>query len=424
MNDLEKLLNQVYPIIVKDNAEKEAQLQRGELFNVFRVLKLTSDEVRTHSAFLAELLNPNGSHGMSDKFLRLFIRTIPELKDMEFDTLSAKVFVEYYIGEINKEGTEGGRLDILIESRTNAIVLENKIYAGDQPKQLLRYHNYVQKYKKSFLLYLTLDRHSPSEDSTDNKKFDYIPIGYNSEILEWLDQCRKEAAMKPTLRETISQYIHLIKQLTNQDTDMAQEITKLVAGEETYARSAIEIIRAKDKIQTTLLTEMWNKVYENIKKPNQEDNIKWVYNNESLKDINDFHDKIDGYYKNKPKPHGLEIVVGNWKEYTLNFRIEVEWNLYYGFVLRKNGEFEIQNDIRKEIKDKFEEFESKWENSDDWICWKYPDFHDKNDKCNFKDFNSIALDFIYNKNDFFDNFIKECKECIDQIKQKIGSKNE
>ena len=39
-------------------------------------------------------------------------------------------------------------------------------------------------------------------------------------------------------------------------------------------------------------------------------------------------------------------------------------------------------------------------------------------------FNSIALDFIYNKNDFFDNFIKECNECIDQIKQKIGSKNE
>ena len=422
MNDLEKLLNQVYPIIVKDNAEKEAQLQRGELFNVFRVLKLTSDEVRTHSAFLAELLNPNGSHGMSDKFLRLFIRTIPELKDMEFDTLSAKVFVEYHIGEINKEGTEGGRLDILIESRTNAIVLENKIYAGDQPKQLLRYHNYVQKYKKSFLLYLTLDRHSPSEDSTDNKKFDYIPIGYNSEILEWLDQCRKEAAMKPTLRETISQYIHLIKQLTNQDTNMAQEITKLVAVEETYARSAIGIIRAKDKIQTTLLAEMWNKVYENIKTPDQEDNIKWVYDVDLLENYGDFREKIDSYYKNKIKRHGLEIVVGNWKEdYTLNFRIGVNYNLHFGFVLRgKNGNVEYQNNIREEIPvDTIFKWENKLEEL--WICWKYPNF---SKECNFMTFNSIALDFIYNKNDFFDNFIKECNECIDQIKQKIGSKNE
>lgn len=422
MNDLEKLLNQVYPIIVKDNAEKEAQLQRGELFNVFRVLKLTSDEVRTHSAFLAELLNPNGSHGMSDKFLRLFIRTIPELKDMEFDTLSAKVFVEYYIGEINKEGTEGGRLDILIESRTNAIVLENKIYAGDQPKQLLRYHNYVQKYKKSFLLYLTLDRHSPSEDSTDNKKFDYIPIGYNSEILEWLDQCRKEAAMKPTLRETISQYIHLIKQLTNQDTNMAQEITKLVAVEETYARSAIGIIRAKDKIQTTLLAEMWNKVYENIKTPDHEDNIKWVYDVDLLENYGDFREKIDSYYKNKIKRHGLEIVVGNWKEdYTLNFRIGVNYNLHFGFVLRgKNGNVEYQNNIREEIPvDTIFKWENKLEEL--WICWKYPNF---SKECNFMTFNSIALDFIYNKNDFFDNFIKECNECIDQIKQKIDSKNE
>lgn len=35
------------------------------------------DEVHTRSAFLAELLNPKGSHGMKDKFLKLFIECMP-----------------------------------------------------------------------------------------------------------------------------------------------------------------------------------------------------------------------------------------------------------------------------------------------------------------------------------------------------------
>jgi len=43
----------------------------GENFNIFRILKVESSEVKTHSAFIAELLNPNGSHGQKDTFLKL-----------------------------------------------------------------------------------------------------------------------------------------------------------------------------------------------------------------------------------------------------------------------------------------------------------------------------------------------------------------
>src|SRR6266446_1112235 len=46
----------------------------GEHFNVFRILGLEAAEVRTHSAFLAELLNPKGSPGQGDLFLRLFLK--------------------------------------------------------------------------------------------------------------------------------------------------------------------------------------------------------------------------------------------------------------------------------------------------------------------------------------------------------------
>ena len=67
--ELEKLLIQVSAISKKyENAAKLT----GENFNIFDVLKLSTSEVRTHSAFLAELLNPEGSHGQGDIFLRLF----------------------------------------------------------------------------------------------------------------------------------------------------------------------------------------------------------------------------------------------------------------------------------------------------------------------------------------------------------------
>ena len=51
----------------------EIAILTGENFNVFNILGLSTKEVRTHSAFIAELLNPKGSHGQGDTFLKLFV---------------------------------------------------------------------------------------------------------------------------------------------------------------------------------------------------------------------------------------------------------------------------------------------------------------------------------------------------------------
>jgi hypothetical protein len=67
---IQNLLSQVGAISKK---YEELAKVTGENFNVFRVLKIHSDEVRMHSALLGELLNPQGSHGQNDVFLKLFI---------------------------------------------------------------------------------------------------------------------------------------------------------------------------------------------------------------------------------------------------------------------------------------------------------------------------------------------------------------
>ena len=226
MENLKILLTEVGRIVQLDAKQREEREKRGELFNIFEILKVETNETRAHSAFLAALLTPKGKHGAGDRFLRAFIDTMDCLKDFEFNTKDAKVEIEYSIGNKNEDATEGGRIDILIESGNKAIIIENKIYAGDQEKQLIRYTNYAKKYRDYRLLYLNLYGDEASEysvkDESDKKLQsgeDYFQVGYDKEIIDWLEACIAEAERLPIVRESVIQYQNLIKKLTNQNME-------------------------------------------------------------------------------------------------------------------------------------------------------------------------------------------------------------
>lgn len=235
MENLQKLLADVKLIVEKSRIEEGEARKRGEFFNIFNVLNLSSDETRTHSAFIAELLDPNGSHGLGDQFLQSFVNTIDCLKSWNFNTQSAKVQKERSIGNINEDYSEGGRIDIVVESKGKAILIENKIYAGDQEKQLTRYYSYGQKnHSEGFrLLYLTLTGNKASEDSRGELTLneDYHTIAYNHEISDWLNRCIELAVRHPLVRETLIQYQFLINQLTmnNMDKYTQEELLKVMA---------------------------------------------------------------------------------------------------------------------------------------------------------------------------------------------------
>lgn len=235
MENLQKFLDEVKLIWKKSEVEKAEAHKRGEHFNIFNVLDLTSDETRTHSAFIAELLDPNGSHGLGDQFLQSFVNTIDCLKSWHFDTQSAKVHKELSIGGKNEDCSEGGRIDIVVESNGKAIIIENKIYAGDQEKQLVRYYNYGTKnYSNGIrLLYLTLNGDDASEYSHEKLVIneDYYAIAYNHEISDWLQRCIEFSARQPLVRETLIQYQNLINQLTmnNMDKNSQEELLKLMS---------------------------------------------------------------------------------------------------------------------------------------------------------------------------------------------------
>ena len=211
---LRNVLGRTHDLILQNGKLIKA---RKESFNLFSILNVERREEHTHSAFIAELLDKDGSHLLGNTFLKLFLSTLETSIEVDFDVDNYLVVVEKYIGYNNYEESTGGRIDIYLEDKTtgSSISIENKIDAGDQPKQLKRYHNY--NLGKNTVLYLTLDGKEASEDSCEDLELgkDYHCIGYNSHIKDWLERCLKEASDHPILRESLKQYLLLIKQLTN-----------------------------------------------------------------------------------------------------------------------------------------------------------------------------------------------------------------
>lgn len=220
---IENMLEEVYELILKHGG-----LKQREPFNVFELCGVWSTEMR-HSAILRELLDPQGMHGFKTKFLEAFFKQI----GLEFDPngCRAKTEVAY----------SNGRMDIVISSGDVAVVIENKIYAGDQEDQLKRYKEEwleAQSGKKQALLYLTLDGH----EASNAEHVDYQRISYRNDILAWLETCIGMATEKPLVKSALEQYKELIKKLTGKDMDpkMEKDITNVVKkSKENYLAAAL-----------------------------------------------------------------------------------------------------------------------------------------------------------------------------------------
>lgn len=393
IKDIQELLQKVNGIVETDRKIQEERRKRGEKFNVFNVIGLWSEEVRLHSAFLAELLNPNGQHGMKDEFLKSFIKQA-NLSDLGIDTMNCQVDTEYYIGPVTD--TTGGRIDILIhfhsDSEKKAIIIENKIYAGDQWNQLLRYHNFGESHYKDKengyrLLYLTLDGHDASDDSTGKKKddksdkepgFEYNRLSYKEDILSWLEECAKIAYNQPLVRETIKQYQTLVKQLTNQDmeTKSKEDILNLLMQDSNF-ESVVNILNVfcsktdfyKRCIQSRLVpqlkvvAEQLSKQFSlNIQFSSKEETI-----NEELKfDYQSYHTQIDCYFFFRIQGNKEQIIIIKYRFANWNLR-DLQWG-----ISKNNININDKLDCFTELGNKY--FKCGWSYVDKYYrCWDTPE---------------------------------------------------
>lgn len=196
------------------------QAGRRAPFNVFTALRKSSDEVNLHSRFLHALLD-HRKPGDEQRRANL----------ADFVTK----FRPGFVSDGAKVERERHNIDILITNGSGqALAIENKIYAEDQDRQIERYYKELKGkgYKDVHILYLTIDDHDPSERSTgDLDKEKYTPIAYGEVIfLEWLGRCQKRAYDEPELRESVAQYLRLIRKMTGNDRgrEYMDELKKLL----------------------------------------------------------------------------------------------------------------------------------------------------------------------------------------------------
>lgn len=233
------------------NRERAAMLKAtGERFNIFNVLRVRHLEVKTHSPMLGEVLDPQGSHDQGAVFLELFLK---QFGVTPFAAAKATVELEYHAGE--KTEKSGGRIDILIrDGEGEMIVIENKIYARDQEKQMARYKALSEK---AHVFYLTLDGRKPS-GATEEELGGVQCISYKVEVLAWLKECRKEAALLPGLRETLTQYIRLIEELTEQSTTsrMNEKLIEEIVRDEDSLRAFYTIREAGIAVEDAAIKKL------------------------------------------------------------------------------------------------------------------------------------------------------------------------
>ncbi len=267
---------------------KEIEKLKGEKFNLFTIMNMEEKEVNTHSAFISELLNAKGSHLMENVFLKLFLKMLVDkgISSEVLNNFKAEKSIsvkEKYISPTDYDKQIGGSIDIYVSDNKNSISIENKIYAKDQNCQLLRYYKYNTD--KNLLLYLTLEGNQASDESIlitndylpkqfEDVKFEnkliegchYFLISYKTDIIPWLNECIKESTNSPILRESIKQYLILIKKLTSTMNDSEQkELEDLIINNRNAAKYISEnYANAINKVRENLRNSVIESLRENL----------------------------------------------------------------------------------------------------------------------------------------------------------------
>ena len=328
---------------------------RPEPFNVFSVLRSEHDEVNLHSRFLHALLDyrqPSDGHREN---LEDFLRSIVGTDELDPDDAIVD--------------RESDNIDILIRDHSSmqAVVIENKIWAGDQHEQLWRY---AKKQKEQgytpHLLYLTLDGHDPSEDSVRGLDPKCVKCpSYKDDISLWLKRCQKHAYDEPALRESVAQYLHLIAKLTGTDYSEAymKELKELCLQDDNLVL-VHELNEAMIEARVSLLHKLWQEIACKLK----EEIADLSELSEEGSDVTEKRVRRFVTYQRGYRHHGIYYKFGRCAFLT----VEVEDSIYFGVICPK----EESEDEYYRLKEALEEALGQSYSNEGWPWFRYaPDLN-------------------------------------------------
>lgn len=348
------------------------RIASGEDYSVLETA-IKGNEEMMHSSVIASLLDTRGSHGQKCRFLELFLGCLPE-QFKSFDPSGARTACERYIGQ--KTEDSGGRVDICIENSSGQmIVIENKIFAGDQEHQILRYVEFLRGRPLNRdgvefpVLYLTPDGHSPSDDSTQTDGMqcrcgeDYVCISYRDVIVPWLDKCINEMEEKPHLKEHLATYRDIIKKKVL-GMDRKKDIINIIESAEENIKAAREISGQLDEIKIDAVTTFWR----TIKKKLEEDGLcpEFCHFDANMKliTVRDIEVLVRKYV-DRPNEDNRYFGISVKLQNDGHICLLVEENIYFAIALKS-----VDVSASKDWKTKLEDWKT---DSARFAAWKYPD---------------------------------------------------
>jgi len=201
--------------ILVARAEKQQQeLERTEAtrFNVFEFIEPDENKL---SDILADLLNPSGSHGQKDTFLRLLIEQLG-VGSRKMSLVGARVEREAPTHGILKFRR---RIDVLVNAGI-LVAIENKVDAAEQTDQIQDYLEHLTFCSRTggqrfVLVYLTPtgcapDSFSPAGVEAAKASGQLQCWSYRREFRDWLKLCRKNCAA-PKIAHFLADYIGYIE---------------------------------------------------------------------------------------------------------------------------------------------------------------------------------------------------------------------
>lgn len=399
--------------------DKEAA--KEEKYNVFSVLHKWHDERRLHSRFIATLLQPNGTHGQGDLFLKTFL----EILDIEFPI---DKYTEVYPTEWNKK--EHHNIDIYLYNRIEkkAIVIENKIFAGDSVTnnggQLYRYIQYnlnQQKISKDNLkvYYLSLDGHAPeesslkrgknkngqSEEQEENYPAEMINcISYSDVIIPLLEKTIPNVPTQSFISDSLKQYLKLIKDMTNNNSSIEER-----QAYKTEIGKSEDNMRAAKKLYDNFTHIKWHSVHEfwwNLQtKLAKLENCKMLKTLDNDEITNITHSSDDKVLSNKKKSFMIKMEI-NEVPISIIFSTQV-YGFYFG-ILNKDKNDTIIN-IAQNIQENHPEFQSNKE------MLLFKEFNTNINFNNFHDQQTFDIIDPVKSMEYVDSAVEEIKSLIDNI---------
>lgn len=387
------------------NKLKEEKSKSSD-FNIFTILDKETDEESTHCRFIYELLSPDGSHNQGDTFLKLFFKTVLGVSEEKYPTGYIVVRREACL-------TTDSRLDLMIDTDSCCYLIEAKINAGEQYKQIERYCQWAEKQNKDYKMYfLTLDGHKAKTAG----EYDCFHISFKSEIFHWLEECKKGINI-PTLTGAIEQYLQLLNKLTSKEAQNMKELNTLI-------KNNIEIAQRISQQLPIVKGEMVGQVLRDIES--------YILKEHHLKPKNNVIDyynddgKYQKYYgKGGKNPRiTFELFTEENSEYSYCLSIVVEYSLFIGCdILRFDSEsnkfvpIEIKKDDKIKYNDKYL-LDQYHQTSSLWYWWEYLKY--KGNNINFYEQNENFYK-LFNETEYpsiLEDITSEIDKIIKQLKNK------